>query len=120
MPRPAPRPASTTCSGPDPMADTDVHTLTCALMARPSVTPDDAGCQTLLTERLAPLGFRCEPLPSGAVSNLWARRGTAAPLLVFAGHTDVVPPGPESSWPSPPFVPTETKGMLVGRGAADM
>ena len=102
------------------MADTDVHTLTRALIARPSVTPDDAGCQDLLAERLKPLGFHCESLPSGGVSNLWARRGTSAPLLVFAGHTDVVPPGPETDWPSPPFVPTESGGMLVGRGAADM
>ena len=102
------------------MADADVHALACALIARPSVTPDDAGCQDLLIQRLQPLGFACESLPSGPVSNLWARRGTTAPLLVFAGHTDVVPPGPDAHWPSPPFVPTETDGMLVGRGAADM
>ena len=102
------------------MADADVRTLARALIARPSVTPDDAGCQDLIADRLRPLGFACESLPSGAVSNLWARRGTAGPLLVFAGHTDVVPPGPEAEWPSPPFTPTETGGMLVGRGAADM
>ncbi|MGB3425183.1 MAG: succinyl-diaminopimelate desuccinylase [Castellaniella sp.] len=102
------------------MADADVRTLARALIARPSVTPDDAGCQDLITERLQPLDFVCESLPSGPVSNLWARRGTTAPLLVFAGHTDVVPTGPEAEWPSPPFVPTEAGGMLVGRGAADM
>jgi succinyl-diaminopimelate desuccinylase len=102
------------------MADTDVLDLARALVARPSVTPDDAGCQDLIAERLRPLGFACESLPSGPVSNLWARRGTAAPLLVFAGHTDVVPTGPEAEWPSPPFVPTEADGMLTGRGAADM
>ncbi|MGB3276883.1 MAG: succinyl-diaminopimelate desuccinylase [Castellaniella sp.] len=102
------------------MADADVRALACALITRPSVTPDDAGCQELIAERLRPLGFVCESLPSGPVSNLWARRGTAAPLLVFAGHTDVVPTGPETEWPSPPFVPTETGGLLVGRGAADM
>lgn len=102
------------------MADTDVLDLARALVARPSVTPDDAGCQDLIAERLRPLGFACESLPSGPVSNLWARRGTAAPLLVFAGHTDVVPTGPEAEWPSPPFVPTESGGMLTGRGAADM
>ncbi|CAM3753161.1 succinyl-diaminopimelate desuccinylase [Castellaniella denitrificans] len=102
------------------MADTDVLDLARALVARPSVTPDDAGCQDLIAERLRPLGFACESLPSGPVSNLWARRGAGAPLLVFAGHTDVVPPGPEAGWPSPPFVPTEAGGMLTGRGAADM
>lgn len=102
------------------MADADVRTLAATLIARPSVTPDDAGCQALIAQRLRPLGFTCESLPSGPVSNLWARRGTTAPLLVFAGHTDVVPTGPEADWPSPPFVPTETGGMLVGRGAADM
>jgi succinyl-diaminopimelate desuccinylase len=90
------------------------------LVARPSLSPDDAGCQELLGARLAALGFTLEPLPFGAVSNLWARRGTAAPLLVFAGHTDVVPTGPEDAWATPPFTPTERDGELRGRGAADM
>src|SRR5690606_30261553 len=102
------------------MADADVLSLARALIARPSVTPDDAGCQDLIAARLRPLDFVCEALSSGPVTNLWARRGAAAPLLVFAGHTDVVPTGPEADWPSPPFEPTETGGMLVGRGAADM
>jgi succinyl-diaminopimelate desuccinylase len=93
-----------------------------ALIRRPSVTPDDAGCQQLLAERLAPLGFACEPLRSGPVTNLWAVRGDAAagPTLVFAGHTDVVPTGPLEQWSSDPFVPTERDGRLYGRGAADM
>ncbi len=94
--------------------------LTRELVARPSVTPDDAGCQALLGERLQAIGFTVEPLPFGDVSNLWARRGTTAPLLVFAGHTDVVPTGPENDWTTPPFTPTEQDGELYGRGAADM
>ncbi len=90
------------------------------LVARPSVTPDDAGCQALIGERLEALGFALEPLRCGEVDNLWARRGAAAPLLVFAGHTDVVPTGPETAWSTPPFTPTERDGELCGRGAADM
>ena len=94
--------------------------LTRELIARPSVTPDDAGCQDLLVERLAPLGFVAEWMNSGPVRNLWLRRGDQGPLFVFAGHTDVVPTGPEEQWTSPPFVPTLRDGMLYGRGAADM
>ncbi len=90
------------------------------LMRRPSVTPEDAGCQARLAELLASIGFQIEHLPSGPVSNLWAQKGTAAPLFVFAGHTDVVPPGPLDRWDSPPFEPTIRDGQLYGRGAADM
>ncbi|MCG6936499.1 MAG: succinyl-diaminopimelate desuccinylase [Proteobacteria bacterium] len=90
------------------------------LIARRSVTPDDAGCQAIMAEHLAPLGFEIHPLRFGDVDNLWARRGTAEPLFVFAGHTDVVPPGKESDWRHPPFTPTEDNGKLYGRGAADM
>jgi len=90
------------------------------LIARPSVTPDDAGCQALIAERLRPLGFSIDDLRFGEVTNLWARRGTRAPLFVFAGHTDVVPPGPEAAWTTPPFEPTVRDGVLYGRGAADM
>ncbi len=90
------------------------------LIARPSVTPDDLDCQQLLAQRLERMGFRCETISRGGVTNLWARRGDTAPLTVFAGHTDVVPPGPRDSWESDPFVPTERDGFLYGRGAADM
>jgi succinyl-diaminopimelate desuccinylase len=91
-----------------------------ALIARPSITPDDAGCQALVAARLAPLGFRCETLVASGVTNLWARRGTARPLVCLAGHTDVVPTGPREGWHSDPFTPTERDGWLYGRGAADM
>jgi succinyl-diaminopimelate desuccinylase len=91
-----------------------------ALIARPSVTPDDAGCQALLAGRLARAGFVIEQLRFGAVDNLWARRGTTGPLFVFAGHTDVVPPGPLADWHSDPFAPVIRDGYLYGRGAADM
>lgn len=91
-----------------------------ALISRPSVTPDDAGCQALLCQRLEALGFRCEPLCFGEVDNLWARRGDSGPLFCFAGHTDVVPTGPQEKWQHPPFSATLQGGMIHGRGAADM
>lgn len=90
------------------------------LIARPSVTPLDADCQELMMARLEPLGFRLEPLPFGEVKNFWARRGDAAPLFCFAGHTDVVPAGPLEAWDSDPFKPEIRDGLLYGRGAADM
>ncbi len=90
------------------------------LIRRPSTTPDDAGCQVWLAERLKPLGFSIEAVNHGQVTNLWARRGTAAPLLCFAGHTDVVPTGPLDQWQSDPFQPDVRHGLLYGRGAADM
>ncbi len=104
------------------MSDTPTPTLAlaCELIARPSVTPDDAGCLALIAGRLQALGFTCERLDRAGVSNLWARRGQAAPVLCFAGHTDVVPPGPADAWHTLPFVPTPIDGMLYGRGAADM
>ena len=90
------------------------------LIARRSVTPADDGCQQLIGERLAALGFTLEPLRFGSVDNLWARRGSATPLFCFAGHTDVVPTGPLEEWRSDPFLPSIRDGLLYGRGAADM
>jgi succinyl-diaminopimelate desuccinylase len=90
------------------------------LVRRPSVTPDDAGCQEVLASRLEALGFECETMVFGEVTNLWARRGTESPVLCFAGHTDVVPPGPEDEWNTDPFDPVIVDGMLFGRGSADM
>ena len=90
------------------------------LLARRSITPDDQGCQEILANRLRRIGFNCETLGSGGVTNLWARRGKEAPLFAFAGHTDVVPTGPLAQWSSDPFVPTVRDGWLYGRGAADM
>ncbi len=99
---------------------TTLH-LAIELIRRPSVTPDDAGCQPFLAERLQSLGFSIEHLPFGKVKNLWATHGhSASPLLVLAGHTDVVPPGPLTAWRFPPFAPTLQEGLLYGRGAADM
>lgn len=97
-----------------------VLSLAQALISRPSVTPDDAGCQALLAERLEAIGFRCETIASGGVTNLWARRGTTSPVTVFAGHTDVVPTGPRERWKHDPFTPVLEDGRLYGRGAADM
>ncbi len=100
--------------------DSETLKLARALIARPSVTPDDAGCQAILIECLAKIGFECETLQFGEVTNLWARRGQTSPLLAFAGHTDVVPSGPLDDWQSDPFKPEIRDGYLCGRGAADM
>jgi succinyl-diaminopimelate desuccinylase len=94
--------------------------LTEKLIGLSSVTPEDKGCQEQLIHLLEPLGFTCETIQSGDVTNLWARRGTEQPLLVFAGHTDVVPTGPVEQWTSEPFYPTHRDGKLYGRGTADM
>ncbi|MBD2858322.1 succinyl-diaminopimelate desuccinylase [Spongiibacter sp. KMU-158] len=94
--------------------------LACQLIARRSVTPDDDGCQALMMERLAAIGFQCVRLQFGEVENFWAVRGDAGPILCFAGHTDVVPTGPEANWQLAPFEPQIVDGMLCGRGAADM
>ena len=90
------------------------------LISRASVTPNDAGCQEILRQRLALLGFKAEPMRHGEVDNLWMRRGSRAPLVCFAGHSDVVPTGPLDQWRSDPFTPTVRDGVLYGRGAADM
>ena len=104
-------------------AMSEVFDLTCDLLARASVTPDDAGCQALIAARLQHAGFACEHLRLGEVDNLWATHGGGAgdePTLVLLGHTDVVPTGPREAWSSDPFVPEVRNGMLYGRGAADM
>jgi succinyl-diaminopimelate desuccinylase len=99
----------------------DVFDLTCELIARPSVTPDDAGCQQLIAKRLERAGFAIEHLRFGEVDNLWATHGGGdGPVLVLLGHTDVVPPGPRDAWASDPFAPEVRDGVLYGRGAADM
>ena len=103
-------------------ATVPINTLELArqLIARPSVTPQDAGCLDIIATRLAPLGFRCERISANGVDNLWARRGERAPIICFAGHTDVVPTGPLEHWTSDPFTPTLRDGALYGRGASDM
>lgn len=101
----------------------EVLALAKELIMRPSVTPDDAGCQALIAERLQRAGFKCEHLRFGAVDNLWATHGAndgSEPVLLLLGHTDVVPPGPREAWASDPFVPEVRDGVLYGRGAADM
>jgi succinyl-diaminopimelate desuccinylase len=101
------------------MSDTTLE-LARQIISRPSVTPEDAGCMEIISERLKPLGFNLEYINRNGVTNLWARRGTAKPLFVLAGHTDVVPTGPLDKWTSPPFAPEIRDGVLYGRGAADM
>ncbi|HBE93671.1 MAG TPA: succinyl-diaminopimelate desuccinylase [Gammaproteobacteria bacterium] len=98
----------------------DTLELVSELVRRESVTPDDQSCQALICNRLEQLGFNCEHLRFGDVDNLWATHGQGEPLMVFAGHTDVVPSGPIDAWASPPFVPTLRDGKLYGRGTADM
>lgn len=102
------------------MTDSLVLSLAKELIARPSVTPADEGCQQLMADFLVPLGFKIEPMVFHDTTNLWARKGTTGPLFCFAGHTDVVPPGPASKWNTLPFEPTIIDGILYGRGAADM
>ncbi|CAB1275245.1 succinyl-diaminopimelate desuccinylase [Candidatus Nitrosacidococcus tergens] len=94
--------------------------LTKELIACPSITSDDAGCQKILVDHLEKIGFHAEYMPFGEVQNLWIRRGKSSPLFVFAGHTDVVPTGPKEKWTNDPFTPTIKDGILYGRGAADM
>lgn len=102
------------------MSASAVVQLACELINRASITPDDCGCQVLLSERLTKLGFSLEPLNFVDTTNLWARRGNSGPVFAFAGHTDVVPAGDLSAWHSPPFTATVQDGNLIGRGAADM
>ena len=102
------------------MTHSSTVALTCQLIEQQSITPEDAGCQKIIADRLKPLGFTAESMRSGDVENIWLRKGTDAPLLVLAGHTDVVPAGPLSQWRFPPFKPTIENQTLYGRGAADM
>ena len=104
---------------PQPSAHPSIDLL-CDLIRRPSVTPDDAGCQDLMRQRLEAIGFTCETLQFNDVTNLWARRGTREPVLCLAGHTDVVPPGNLAEWDSDPFEPTFRDDLLYARGSADM
>lgn len=98
----------------------DVLELTCELVRRASVTPEDAGCQELIAQRLNQAGFNIQNLPFGDVKNLWATHGQGSPVLCFLGHTDVVPTGPREQWTSAPFDPQIRDGRLYGRGTADM
>ena len=98
----------------------DTLNLAMDLIVRPSVTPEDIGCQDIMMERLEKIGFTSEKLRFKTVKNFWSRRGEDGPVFVFAGHTDVVPPGPQKEWTSPPFQPEIRDGYLYGRGAADM
>ncbi len=100
--------------------ESTVITLAKQLIARRSITPNDAGCLDFLCDHLKPLGFICEKISGGGVDNLWARHGSADPLVCFAGHTDVVPTGPLNQWTNDPFTPTVRDGVLYGRGASDM
>ena len=102
------------------MQNSDTLALTIDLIARQSVTPEDGGCQQLMMERLAAVGFRTERMDFGSVQNFWATHGSGSPVLCFAGHTDVVPTGPLEEWRTEPFKPTVLDGRLYGRGAADM
>ncbi|MDO4776006.1 MAG: succinyl-diaminopimelate desuccinylase [Cardiobacteriaceae bacterium] len=102
------------------MAAFTADSLLQTLIARKSITPDDAGCQQILAETLAPHGFACRQIDLGDTKNLWATHGSGAPVIAFAGHTDVVPPGNPADWASDPFVPTVRDGMIYGRGASDM
>ncbi len=105
---------------PSPVPSDPAVALLCDLIRRPSVTPDDAGCQDVLKKRLEAAGFVCETMQFAEVTNLWARRGTGSPVLCFAGHTDVVPPGATEQWNSDPFDPVIRDGKIYGRGSADM
>ena len=98
----------------------DILALALDLLARPSISPHDRGCQTVIAQRLAAIGFEVERMPFGPVENLWAVRGNSGPTVCFAGHTDVVPTGPAEEWHSDPFRPVVRDGLLYGRGAADM
>jgi len=104
----------------EPIAASPVLELTSTLIRKPSVSPEDQGCLDVISERLEHAGFRNERLRFGPVENLWARHGDSAPVLCFAGHTDVVPTGPREEWQTDPFEPIVKDGMLYGRGAADM
>ena len=101
-------------------APADTLALTCDLIRRPSVSPEDQGCLQVIAERLSAVGFDVERMPFGPVENIWARHGKGGPVLCFAGHTDVVPTGPREEWQTDPFEPVIKNGILYGRGAADM